>query len=67
MVVARFSSVWRASASSPRRMSSMTLTQMAEKPITVTTDEMISSFAEIRHGRRVVTSRHPDSIVCSRH
>jgi hypothetical protein len=46
-------------------MSSMTLTQMAEKPITVTTDEMISSFAEIRHGRRAVISSHPDSIVCS--
>jgi hypothetical protein len=39
---------------------------MAEKPITVTTDEMISNFAETRHGRRAMTSRHPDSIVCSR-
>jgi hypothetical protein len=40
---------------------------MAEKPITVTTDDMISSFAEMRHGRRVVTSRHPDCIECSQH
>ncbi|MGY4457533.1 hypothetical protein [Bradyrhizobium sp. LB13.1] len=40
---------------------------MAEKPITVTTDEMISSFAESRHGRRAMTSRHPDNIIRSRH
>jgi hypothetical protein len=39
---------------------------MVEKPITVTTDEMISSFAEMRHGRWAVTSRHPDTILCSR-
>jgi hypothetical protein len=50
----------------------MTLTQTAEKPITVTTDEMISSFAEIRHGRRAVVSRHqtasfaPDPDGCAR-
>jgi hypothetical protein len=44
----------------------MTLMQMAEKPITVTTDEMISSFAEMRHGRRAVASRQADSSVCSR-
>jgi hypothetical protein len=48
-------------------MSSITLTQMAEKPITVTTDEMISSFAEIRHGRWTGPPRHPDSIVSSRY
>ncbi|GLR94506.1 hypothetical protein GCM10007858_21370 [Bradyrhizobium liaoningense] len=48
-------------------MSSITLTQTAEKPITVTTDEMISSFAEIRHGRRAVIPRHPKGIVRSRY
>jgi hypothetical protein len=31
-------------------MSSMTLAQMAEKPSTVTTDEMISSLADSRQG-----------------
>jgi hypothetical protein len=40
---------------------------MAEKPITVTTDEMISSFAEIRQGGLAVVLRHPNSILCSRH
>ena len=48
---ARFSSIWRASSSSPRRMSSITLAQIAEKPITVATDEMISNFADSRQGR----------------
>jgi hypothetical protein len=32
-------------------MSSITLAQMVEKPITVATDEAISSFADSRHGR----------------
>ena len=32
-------------------MSSSTLAQIAEKPITVTTDEAISSFADSRQGR----------------
>ena len=31
-------------------MSSMTLAQIAEKPMTVATEEAISSFADIRHG-----------------
>jgi hypothetical protein len=31
-------------------MSSITLAQIAEKPITVATDEAISNFADSRHG-----------------
>src|SRR5882757_6082975 len=73
---ARFSSVWRASSSSPRRMSSMTLAQIVEKPITVATDETISSFADSRHGLRAgsfpakpvpaACFRRPNGIVRSR-
>ena len=37
-------------------MSSMTLAQIAEKPITVATDETISNFADSRQGRRLATS-----------
>src|SRR5580704_6307078 len=66
MLEARFSSVWRASSSSPRRMSSMTLAQMAEKPITVTTDEASSSFADSRQCRLAVSLRRPNSILSSR-
>jgi hypothetical protein len=58
MLEARFSSVWRASSSSPRRMSSMTLAQIAEKPITVTTDETISSLADSRHRCLASFPRH---------
>jgi hypothetical protein len=47
-------------------MSIMTLAQMAEKPITVTTDEMISSLADTRQGRLVTPMRHPNSINRSR-
>jgi hypothetical protein len=59
---ARFSSVWRASSSSLRRMSSITLVQIAEKPITVTTEEMISSFADSRQGWLVLPVRRPNPI-----
>jgi hypothetical protein len=45
-------------------MSIMTLAQIAEKPMTVATDETISSFADIRQGRLFV--RHPNSIDRSR-
>ena len=37
-------------------MSSMTLAQIAEKPITVATEEAISNFADSRQGRRAVPS-----------
>ena len=57
-------------------MSSMTLVQIAEKPITVAIDEAISSFADNRQGRRpefvpnqpfLVTSLcRPNSIVRSK-
>jgi hypothetical protein len=48
MPAARFSSIWRASCSSPRRISNITEAQIAEKPITVATEEAISSFADSR-------------------
>jgi len=44
----------------------MTLAQIAEKPITVATDETISSFADIRQGRLAPFVRHPNSIDRSR-
>jgi hypothetical protein len=52
-------------------MSSMTLAQIAENPITVTTDEAISSFADSRQGRlegrfAVSSRRRPNPITCSR-
>ena len=47
-------------------MSSMTLAQIAEKPITVTTDEAISSFADSRQGRWVVLFRRSNCIARSR-
>jgi hypothetical protein len=47
-------------------MSIMTLAQIAEKPITVATDDAISSFADICHGRLVVLVRHPNGIDRSR-
>jgi hypothetical protein len=47
----------------------MTLAQIAEKPITVTTDDAISNFAESRQGRLegrlVVSFRRPKPIVRS--
>jgi hypothetical protein len=46
-------------------MSSMTLAQIAEKPITVTTDEAIKSFADSRQGRLAMFLRHPNRIVRS--
>jgi hypothetical protein len=42
-------------------MSSSTLAQIAQKPITVTTDEAISNFADSRQGRSPF-SRCPDRI-----
>ena len=50
MPEARFSSDCRASCSSPRRMSSSTLAQTPEKPMTVATEEAISNLADSRHG-----------------
>ena len=47
-------------------MSSMTLAQIAEKPITVATDEMISNFADSRQGRLATSLRHPNRMVRSR-
>jgi hypothetical protein len=47
-------------------MSIMTLAQIAEKPITVATDEAISSFADIRHGGLPVLVPHPNGIDRSR-
>jgi hypothetical protein len=44
----------------------MTLAQIVEKPITVTTEEAISNFADSRQGRLAVFSRRPNRIVCSR-
>ena len=43
-------------------MSSMTLAQIAEKPITVTTDDRISNFADSRQGRLAMSLRRPNSI-----
>src|ERR1700681_958106 len=62
MLDARFSRVCRASSPSPRRMSSRTLAQIAEKPMTVTTEETISNFADSRHGRLATLLRHPNRI-----
>jgi hypothetical protein len=64
MPEARFSRVWRASSSSPRRMSSITLAQTAENPITVATEEAISNFADSRQ-RRLVSFPRPSAMVCS--
>src|ERR1700730_15391326 len=66
MLEARFSMVWRASSSSPWRMSIMTLAQIAEKPITVATDDAISSFADTPHGSLAMLGRPPNSIDRSR-
>jgi hypothetical protein len=44
-------------------MSSITLAQIAEKPITVTTDEAISNFADSRHGCLAAFLRRPNCIV----
>jgi hypothetical protein len=43
-------------------MSIMTLAQIAVKPITVATDDAISSFAESRQGRLAVLLRRPNRI-----
>jgi hypothetical protein len=40
----------------------MTLAQIAEKPITVATDEAINSFADTRRGRCATPVRRPNSI-----
>jgi hypothetical protein len=47
-------------------MSIITLAQIAEKPITVATDDAISSFADTRHGSLAMLVRHPNSIDRSR-
>jgi hypothetical protein len=46
-------------------MSSMTEAQMAEKPITVATDEAISSLADSRQPRFAVCFRRWNGMVCS--
>jgi hypothetical protein len=43
-------------------MSNSTLAQIAEKPITVATDEAISSFADSRQGPVAKLLRGPDRI-----
>jgi hypothetical protein len=43
-------------------MSSSTLAQIAQKPITVTTDEAISNFADSRQGRVATLLGRPDRI-----
>ena len=43
----------------------MTLAQIAEKPITVTTEETISSFADSRQGRLARSLRRPNPMVRS--
>jgi len=45
----------------------MTLVQIAEKPITVTTDEAIKSFADSRQGRLTAFFRRSNFIARSRH
>jgi hypothetical protein len=47
-------------------MSSMTLTQMAEKPITVATEAAISNFADSRQRRRFTIFCRRKNIVRSR-
>jgi hypothetical protein len=41
----------------------MTLAQIAEKPITVATDDTISNFADSRHGCLAKFLRRPNRIV----
>jgi hypothetical protein len=41
----------------------MTLAQIAEKPMTVTTDEAISNFADSRQGRLATLLRRRNPIV----
>ena len=48
-----------------RRMSNMMPAQTAEKPMIVTTDEMISSFADIRQGFEGACLCHPSRIAVS--
>jgi hypothetical protein len=40
----------------------MTLAQIAEKPITVATEDAISNFADSRHGRLATFPRRPNRI-----
>jgi hypothetical protein len=47
-------------------MSSMTLAQIVEKPITVATDDAISNFADNRQGREAPSLRRPNHIDRSR-
>jgi hypothetical protein len=44
-------------------MSSITLVQIAEKPSTVTIEEMISSFADSRQGWLALPVRRPNPII----
>ena len=46
-------------------MSSMTLAQIAEKPMTVATEDAISSFADSRQRCLATSFRRPNSIVRS--
>jgi hypothetical protein len=46
-------------------MSSMTLAQIVEKPITVATDDTISNFADSRQGRLALSLRRPSPIARS--
>src|ERR1700753_324244 len=62
MPEARLSSVWCASCSSPRRMSSITLAQIAEKPSTATTDDAISHLADNRQARPASLLRRQNTI-----
>ena len=41
----------------------MTLAQIAEKPITVTTDDAISNFADSRHGRLAMFLRRQNNAI----
>jgi hypothetical protein len=43
-------------------MSNMTLVQIAEKPITVATEDAISNFADSRHDRLATFPRRPNRI-----
>src|ERR1700740_256192 len=59
---ARLSRVWRASSSPPWGLSIMPLVQRAEKPITVATDDTISSLADSRQGRLALSLCRPNPI-----
>jgi hypothetical protein len=44
-------------------MSSITLTQIAEKPMTVIKEQAISNFADSRQGRLALSLRRPNPII----